>query len=82
MFFSLLFFLFICYSLPIWGAKVLISFELRKFPTKFFIFHFSLFTFFAPLACSKGTFHRKNKRKIAFSFAFCSLIRTFATKFQ
>jgi len=36
--------------LPIWGAKVLISFELRKFIANFFSFHFSLFTFFRTFA--------------------------------
>jgi len=35
MFFSLLLFLFICSNSTIWGAKVLISFELRKKYAKF-----------------------------------------------
>jgi hypothetical protein len=34
MFFSLLFTYLFCYNLPIWAAKVLISFELRKFYAK------------------------------------------------
>ena len=34
MFFSLLLYLFICSNSTIWGAKVLISFELRKFYAK------------------------------------------------
>jgi elongation factor P len=41
--------IFITFS-PIWGAKVLISFELRKKNTIFFTFYFSLFTFFRTFA--------------------------------
>jgi hypothetical protein len=33
---------------------------------------------FVPLAVAEGTSARKNKRKMAFSFVFRSLIRTFA----
>jgi hypothetical protein len=50
MFSSLLFYyLFVTFS-TIWGAKVLISFELRKKYVRFFTFHFSLFTFFRTFA--------------------------------
>jgi hypothetical protein len=59
MFFSLLFtYLFVTFSL-IWGAKVLISFELRKFIAKFFTFRSSLFTFFR-------TFAAENDIKVIF----------------
>jgi hypothetical protein len=33
---------------------------------------------FVPLPVAEGTFARKNKRKMVFSFVFHSLIRTFA----
>jgi len=53
MFSSLLFYyLFVTFS-TIWGAKVLISFELHKFIVKFFTFSSSLFTFFRTFAPEK-----------------------------
>jgi len=42
-------------NLSFWGAKVLISFELRKFLMKFFTFHFPLFTFFRNFAPENET---------------------------
>jgi len=50
MFFSLLFLIIFMIYLSFWGAKVLISFELRKLSAKFFTFHFPLFTFFCTFA--------------------------------
>jgi len=50
MFFSLSYYLFIMLFFHFWAAKLLISFELHKFLTIFFTFHFSLFTFFRTFA--------------------------------
>jgi hypothetical protein len=55
MFSSLLFTYFIRYNLSIWAAKLLISFELRKFSVKFFTFHLSLSTFFRTFAAENET---------------------------
>jgi len=59
MFFSLLLIVIYYYDLSFWAAKLLISFELRKFKAKFFTFHFSLFTFFRTFAPKFQQIHFK-----------------------
>ena len=46
--------------------------------SKFFTFHFSLFTFFSNFGFAELTMHSEMKRKTCFSFAFLSFFRNFA----